>query len=64
MQGILKCFDLVIIFVMGSYLIKSGEVAEGRKLIEECLATLRTLGAEKLLFAKESEYQELLNSTI
>ena len=53
-----------LIFVMGSYLIKSGEVAEGRNLIEECLATLRTLGAEKLLLAKESEYQELLNSTI
>ena len=53
-----------LIFVMGSYLIKSGEVAEGRNLIEGCLETLRTLGAEKLLLAKESEYQELLNSTI
>lgn len=53
-----------LIFVMGSYLIKSGEVAEGRNLIEGCIETLRTLGAEKLLLAKESEYQELLNSTI
>ena len=53
-----------LIFVMGSYLIKSGEVAEGRNLIEGCLETLRTLGAEKLLLAKELEYQELLNSTI
>ena len=50
--------------MMGSYLIKSGEVAEGRNLIEGCLETLRTLGAEKLLLAKELEYQELLNSTI
>ena len=49
---------------MGSYLIKSGEVAEGRNLIEGCIETLRTLGAEKLLLAKELEYQELLNSTI
>ena len=53
-----------LIFVMGSYLIKSGEVAEGRNLIEGCLETLRTLDAEKLLLAKELEYQELLDSTI
>ena len=53
-----------LIFVMGTYLIKSGEVTEGRNLIEGCLETLRTLGAENLLLTKESEYQELLNSTI
>ena len=53
-----------LIFVMGTYLIKSGEVIEGRNLIEGCLETLRTLGAENLLLTKESEYQELLNSTI
>ena len=53
-----------LIFVMGTYLIKSGEVTEGRNLIEGCLETLRTLGAENLLITKESEYQELLNSTI
>ena len=53
-----------LIFVMGFYLIKSGEVTEGRNLIEGCLETLRTLGAENLLITKESEYQELLNSTI
>ena len=53
-----------LVWLLGSYLIKSGEVAEGRNLIEGCLETLRTLGAEKLLLAKESEYQELLNSTI
>ena len=53
-----------LIFVMGFYLIKSGEVAEGRNLIEGCLETLRNLGAEKLLLMKDAEYQELLNSTI
>ena len=53
-----------LIFVMGTYLIKSGEVTEGRNLIEGCLETLWTLGAENLLLTKESEYQELLNSTI
>ena len=53
-----------LIFVMGFYLIKSGEVAEGRNLIEGCLETLRNLGAEKLLLTREAEYQELLNSTI
>ena len=53
-----------LIFVMGTYLIKSGEGTEGRNLIEGCLETLRTLGAENLLLTKESEYQELLNSTI
>ena len=53
-----------LIFVMGFYLIKSGEVAEGRNLIEGCLETLRNLGAEKLLLMKDAEYQELLNSNI
>ena len=49
---------------MGTYLIKSGEVTEGRNLIEGCLGTLRNLGAEKLLLMKDAEYQELLNSNI
>lgn len=53
-----------LIFVMGTYLIKSGEVTEGRNLIEGCLETLRNLGAEKLLLMKDAEYQELLNSNI
>ena len=43
---------------------KSGKVEIGKKLIENCLEILKTLGANNLLESHAAYYEELLNSTI
>ena len=50
--------------LLGAFWIKSGKVEIGKKLIENCLSILKTLGANNLLVSHEAYYEELLNSTI
>lgn len=50
--------------LLGAFWIKSGKVEIGKKLIENCLEILKTLGANNLLVSREAYYEELLNSTI
>lgn len=49
---------------LGAFWMKSGKVEIGKKLIENCLSVLKTLGANNLLVSHEAYYEELLDSTI
>ena len=50
--------------LLGAFWMKSGKVEIGKKLIENCLSVLKTLGANNLLVSHEAYYEELLDSTI
>lgn len=50
--------------VKGTYWIKIGKVEIGKKKIEMALESLKNLGAENLFLARESYYENLLNSII
>ncbi|MBJ8326139.1 helix-turn-helix domain-containing protein [Streptococcus pacificus] len=49
-------------FLLGLYWIKSGKIAIGKKKVESALGSIRALGVENLLIAREDIYENILGS--